>query len=136
MVSHTKLGINILKTLCWSAIVFLSLCASAYGVFIYEWYYAGGLAHSPGWCGNMVTDPLDLMLSIGTPISFAGTIILGSLWRRNMAGGSSVAVALGLSLAFTIALFIFGHYYFRYSIPNYHLTDSIWWLKPLCWLRI
>ena len=81
-------------------------------------------------CGNSVTDPLGAILSFGTPVSVAGVAGLAGLAHRGLAGRRSVVSAAVLALGCTAGLMVFGIRFFRDSLPGFHLSEIVWWLKP------
>ena len=119
----------ILKTLCWTVVLGFIEQSGSYGEAIYH------LFRDPpplGYCGNMVTDTLGMILRIGPPLSAAAVLLLGALWWRGLAGGWSVATAAVLTLICTVALIIFGVYYYRGALAGaYLLSDKVWWMRPV-----
>jgi len=81
-------------------------------------------------CGNSVTDPLGAILSFGTPFSIAGVVGFTGLAYRGLASRWSVVSAAVLALGCTAGLLVFGMCFFRDSLPGFHLSEIVWWLKP------
>ncbi len=125
----SRTGRILIKTLCWAIVMGFVAQSGSFGDAIYH------LFKDPppfGYCGNMVTDSLGLILSIGPPLSAVAVLLLGALWSRGMGGVWSVATTAALTLVCTAALIIFGVYYYRGALAgSYLLSDTVWWMRPV-----
>jgi hypothetical protein len=126
------------KAACWIVVGGFSLLSAAFIVIMGRLLY---IQHRPElwspdsfggplWCGNSVTDPLELMLGFGAPVSLAGVAGLAVLAYRGQANRSLVASAAGLALACIVGLLVFGFKYFRHDLGGAHLSEIVWWLRP------
>jgi hypothetical protein len=112
------------KVTYWMLVVPVICISIAYGL-----YARHLLAMSSLMSANAIVDPLVFILSYLIPVSVFGAIGLGFLWRRRLAKGWTVALAVVLVLVCAVALVAFGVHGFRGS--SWHLSDLVWWLKPL-----
>jgi hypothetical protein len=119
--------ITLLKTACWLIIGSFTLGSLAMHRLLLE----AAKPNSGIDCGNTVTDPLGAMLSFGAPLGAAAVVPLGILWRRGSAKGLSVVPAFVLVGICTTSLLLGGIQFFRGSLPGFHLSDIVWWLRPV-----
>ena len=123
----SKSSLILLKTVSWLVVVgFAFACVAMHRLFA-----EAARTDSVIWCGNSVTDPLSALLSLGTPFGIAAVIPLSVFWRRGLAAGWSVVPAWLLVLASTASLLIGGIRFFRDALPGFHLSDIVWWMRPV-----
>jgi len=127
----TKAQVIILwKTACWIAVGGFTAASAWYGWGMHQFFAEAARPGSGLMCGNSVTDPLGAILSFGTPVGLAGLAGFAGLAHRGLAGRWSVVGAAVLALGCTAGLLTFGFRFFRDSLPGFHLSESVWWLKP------
>ena len=98
-------------------------------------FKAGGgpaepLSRKVAMCGNSVTDPLGAILSLGTPVSLVAVSGLVVLSWHGFASRWSVVSAAVLAVGCTAGLVAFGRSFFQNALPGFHLSDTVWWLRP------
>jgi hypothetical protein len=81
-------------------------------------------------CGNSVTDPLEVILSFGTPLGLVAVSWLAILCWHGFTSRWSLTSAAVLVAGCTAGLVTFGLSFFRDALPGFHLSDFVWWLKP------
>ena len=123
----SKSQVIFLKTVCWLVVGGFTLAS----VGMQRLFAEAARPDSGIWCGNSVTDPLGALLSFGTPLGVAAVVPLGILWRRGLAAAWSALPALLLVLACTALLLVGGIRFFRDSLPGFHLSDTVWWMRPV-----
>ena len=123
----SKSRVILLKTVCWLAVSGFALAS----VGMHRLFAEAARPDSGIWCGNSVTDPLAALLSFGTPLSVAAIVPLGVLWRRGLAAGWSVIPGSLLVIGCTTSLLVTGIRFFRDALPNFHLSDIVWWMRPV-----
>jgi hypothetical protein len=134
----TKTRALFLNFACWSAVLALPVCGVAYAAIVSRVYTEaarGGL--SGFWCGNTVTDPLVLILSVGTPAAVVSVAALGALRLRQFVNTGSLITAAVLTAGCTGALMEYGARFFRAALPGHHLSNLVWWMWPIGdWISI
>ena len=119
------------KTACWIAVGGFTAASAWFGWGMHQMIAESTRPGSMGlMCGNSVTDPLGIILSFGTPVSVAGVVGFAGLAHRGLASRWSVASTGLLALGCTASLLMFGLRFFRESLPGFHLSEIVWWLKP------
>lgn len=124
------------KTGCWILVGSFTAASAWFSWSMHQLFTHLAQPGSSGlMCGNSVTDPLGLILSLA-PFSFAGVAGFVFLRSRRAAGWLPVLASAGLTLICTVALLIFGFRFFRDSLPGLYLYEIVWWLKPIEIARI
>ena len=117
------------KTACWLAVGGFA-ATSAFFAWSMHLFFAEAARPGSLMCGNSVTDPLEAILSIGTPISVGGVWGFACLARERVVSWKSVFVAGLLTFCCTAGLLVFGFRFYRDALPGFHLSEIVWWLKP------
>ena len=86
--------------------------------------------------GNWYIDPVVFILRYLSPVASLGVASLFVLRRHRKAGTRSVACASTVFFSFTIALVIYGIWFFHKVVPGYFLSSQVWWLIPFRLFRI
>ena len=116
---------------CWYAVIAFILLAGAYGLSMHN-HFAFVASHPDRMsCGNLVTGPLEELLGLGVPVVFVAVAGLGFLRHHNLTNRWPVIAAAAASVAVTAALAAFGVHFFRTSLPNFFLSDIVWWMRPV-----
>jgi hypothetical protein len=118
------------KIACWLAVGGFTGASTLTGWNLCQFFAE---ASRPGvfMCGNSVIDPLGAILGFGTPVGLAGAIGLAVLARRGLASWWSAVGAALLALGCTVGFLVFGFQFCRDSLPGFHLSNIVWWLRPL-----
>jgi len=116
-----------LQSVCWLVVGGFALATAQ----MHRLFAEAARPDSGIWCGNSVTDPFSCLLSFGTPVGVAAVVALGILWRRRLAAGWSFEPASLIVLVCTTSLLVAGIRFFRDSLPGFHLSDIVWWMKPV-----
>jgi hypothetical protein len=128
----TKSEVIQLRTICWITVTGFTALSAWFAWGTHQMFAQSAQSRELSLiCGNSVTDPLGAILSFGTPVVFSAVAGLAVLSRRGFASRWSVACAALLPLGCAAALVVFGIRLFREALPGFHLSDIVWWLKPL-----
>ena len=123
----SKSQVIFLKLACWLIVSGFALAS----VGMHRLFAEAARPESGIWCGNSITDPLSALLSFGTPLAIAAIVPLGVLWRRGFAAAWSVVPPLSVVIGCTTLLLVGGIRFFRDSLPGFHLSDIVWWMRPV-----
>ena len=116
-----------LKSTCWLVIGGFALAS----VTMHRFFAEAARPDSGIWCANSITEPLGAILSFGTPFGVAAAVPLGVLWHRGLAAAWSAVLASSLVLVCTALLLVDGIQFFRGSLPGFHLSAIVWWMRPV-----
>jgi hypothetical protein len=122
-----NLRVILLKTACWFVVSGFTLTS----IKMHRLFAEAARPDSGIWCGNNVTNPLAALLNFGTPLSVVAIVPLGILWRRELAAGWSVIPGSLLVIGCTTSLLVAGIRFFRDALPGFHLSDIVWWMRPV-----
>ena len=122
----SKSPVIILKTTCWFIISVYSIGS----IWFHQMFLVSTRPCHVIFSGNSVTDPLSEILSIGTPISIVALAPLSIWWHRGLVAGWSIMLAWLLVLVFTTLLFVDGIRIFG-SYGRHHLSEIVWWMRPV-----
>lgn len=122
--------VNYLKTACWLAVVGFLGWAAWYATAMHQLFTELSRPASLGICGNALTDPLEQILSVGTPAAGTAVLTLGYFWRQRSAKRWSVILAALLMVTCTAALVAFGMRLHRDLPGQLPLSAGVWWMWP------
>ena len=122
----SKTDVIFLKIMSWSVISGLVV----FTVVMYRLMAEAVGPNSGFGCANGVTGPLSGILNFGVPAGYAAVGMLGIFWCYRLATAWAVFKASLLVLACTFSLLVLGIWFFRYALPGFYLSDTVWWMKP------
>ncbi len=122
----------LLKSACWVTVGAFAGMSGLFGIEMRQILAENARPGSLGlFCGNSVTDPLELLLGLGSPIGFAAIVPLVDLWRRGLATGRSVIPPALVVFTCTAMLLLFGIRFFREYLGSVPLSNLVWWMPSV-----
>ena len=110
--------------LSWLIVASFVIASAAYGFYVPR-------VSRDLWCGNVLTDPLSLLLNYAAPAAGCAVVGLAALWFRGALGVWSPISAGALSSVTLAALLAYGFRLFSTMLPGQSLSEIVWWMRPV-----